>query len=209
MNELLIHMWIIRNRSILTKISTVFSKYSLIVNTSITVISGGIGDFIQQRYQIETRSNRCTSPVYCKPLRDHKDRIDYQRTCRMSVKGFVTGPFNHYWFYMIDKLITGRGFIAVMKKLVLDCVISQPVNTAMFFTTMAALEGNYHWSYVREELRTKGRELLKTSLIVFMPVTFMTYSIIPLAYRVMFDNMVGLSIDVYQSWLKYESVKTK
>ena len=45
---------------------------------------------------------------------------------RMIAIGFVLGPFNHYWYTFLDKVLKGSGGTIVLKKIACDQAVAGP-----------------------------------------------------------------------------------
>jgi protein Mpv17 len=58
----------------------------------------------------------------------------------MMLIGFMLGPFNHFWYSMLDKVVTGSGLKVVLKKIAADQSVAGPffcttflIGTQLFF----------------------------------------------------------------------------
>lgn len=98
---------------------TLFSRYLLLTNTVVSCGLEALGDLLVQKYQ--------KSP---------EQEIDWARTKRMAVIGFILGPPEHYWFKFLDKKYPGRGVVSVFKKVTLDEIINGPACVIVFFLGM-------------------------------------------------------------------------
>ncbi len=52
---------------------------------------------------------------------------------RMSTLAFVMGPFNHYWYCFLDRLLPGARTATVAKKILMDQVFASPFFAFTFF----------------------------------------------------------------------------
>ena len=55
----------------------------------------------------------------------------------MVVIGLALGPFNHFWYAILDKVVKGTGAQVVFKKIALDQAFAGPFFCTLFLT------GNY------------------------------------------------------------------
>ncbi|XP_019859767.1 PREDICTED: mpv17-like protein 2 isoform X2 [Amphimedon queenslandica] len=95
---------------------TLFSRYLLFTNTVVSCGLEALGDLLVQKYE-----------------KNSEQEIDWARTKRMAVIGFILGPPEHYWFKFLDKRYPGRGVVSVFKKVTLDEVINGPACVIVFF----------------------------------------------------------------------------
>lgn len=58
---------------------------------------------------------------------------DWPRTLRMGTAGLLFGPFDHYWYTLLDKRLPGRHAAVIAKKLSLDLFVYGPIGVAAFF----------------------------------------------------------------------------
>ena len=106
---------------------TLFSKYLLLTNVSISTTLSGVGDTLQQHYEI------LTSDV-CGQIWDRK------RSSDMAITGATVGVICHYWYIYLDRKLPGRAFKTVMKKLLVDQIFFSPFLITVFFGTVGVLE---------------------------------------------------------------------
>jgi len=93
---------------------------------------------------------------------------DYMRTRNMMVIGLLQGPF-HHWFYMIlDKVLPGRNAKSILKKTFLDQSVASPTCLTIFFVGLGILESR-KTEEICKELKLKFGETWKvrTGLYVY------------------------------------------
>lgn len=106
-----------------------FGKYLLATNVTISTTLSGVGDTLQQQYEIWTG--------------DDPDQVwDRKRSYNMSVTGAVVGVICHYWYIYLDRRLPGRAFSTVMKKLLVDQIAFSPFLITVFFGTAGVLENS-------------------------------------------------------------------
>lgn len=54
-------------------------------------------------------------------------------TGRMLATGFILGPFNHYWYGLLDKLLPLRTRPTVIKKVLADQIFAAPCFAFSFY----------------------------------------------------------------------------
>lgn len=166
----------------------IFHKYLLVTNVSISVTLSGVGDVIQQKYLIS---------------RGIKKEIDVLRTRNMAISGLPVGVLCHYWYSYLDLLIPERTFKAVMKKVVVDQVLASPVFIFVFFLTVGLLERTTFESIVSESVR-KGWRMYAAEWMIWPPAQVINFYLLPLQYRVLYDNLISLGFDIYTSYIKHD-----
>ncbi|CAH1778744.1 unnamed protein product [Owenia fusiformis] len=162
-------------------------RYLLYTNTGITVFLSGTGDFLVQHYDI---------------VQGRQDYWDPLRTLRLATSGVFIGPMCHYWYRFLDRVIPGRTIKAVSKKIFWDQLIFSPVNISTFFIVVGIIEGQSLKS-LYQELKCKGPTLFKAELMIWPPAQLMNFAVVPLRFRVLFDNTVSLGFDWYYSHVKH------
>ncbi|KOX73343.1 Mpv17-like protein 2 [Melipona quadrifasciata] len=140
-----------------------FGKYLLVTNTLSCGLMMAAGDVIQQRNDYLRKYNVPTYVMAASPNAERKfhnsrnsdDYIhDYERTKNMTIVGLLQGPF-HHWFYMIlDRVIPGKTALSVIKKTCLDQSIASPTCLGIFFIGLGLLE-HRNIEEIREEMRLK------------------------------------------------------
>ena len=51
----------------------------------------------------------------------------------MMCMGVIMGPFNHYWYTFLDKVLPGATSSTVVKKILMDQIIASPYFAFSFF----------------------------------------------------------------------------
>lgn len=164
-------------------------KYLLLTNVGISVTLSGVGDVIEQNYEMITKNNDCWNHV---------------RTRNMSVSGFTIGIFCHAWYRYLDKFIPGYSLRIVMKKVVVDQFIASPICISIFFLTLAALEKTSKTELV-SEIKDKAWKLYAAEWMIWPPAQFINFYVLPYKYRVLFDNGISLCYDIFTSHVKYDT----
>lgn len=166
--------------------SFIRSDSLLIKNTVLCCVMSGTGDVVIQRIQ----NGPCST------------RYDRQRTFYLTVTGMTVGPCCHYWYQLLDKLIPGKSIRIIFKKVVADQIIFSPICLSIFFLTLGVCERS-NLKTVTEEIIEKGIILYTAEWMVWPPAQIINFYLIPLKFRVLFDNIVSFGFDIFQSRVKY------
>lgn len=174
------------------------------------------GDIIQQRSEYLKKHKRLPSGTYviaASPGAEHKFRNsnvsdiyvhDYVRTRNMMIVGLLQGPF-HHWFYMIlDRVVPGRNAMSVVKKTCLDQTIASPTCLAIFFIGLGLLE-NRNVEEIREEVKMKLYDTWKVDCCFWPPTQCVNFLFVPLRYRVLYTNFMTMIYDIFLSYIKYDA----
>ncbi|XP_052865492.1 mpv17-like protein 2 [Anopheles cruzii] len=165
---------------------TAFSKkYLLLTNVAISISLSGVGDIIEQHYEIYTNQQ------------DHWDR---QRTRHMSISGMTVGVFCHNWYNFMDRRFPGRSFRLVLKKVLIDQTVASPIVIFLFFATLGVLRRS-SWDGMCHEVREKFLRLYTAEWVVWPPAQIVNFYLLPTKYRVLYDNTISLGYDVFTSYV--------
>ncbi|XP_035899547.1 mpv17-like protein 2 [Anopheles stephensi] len=169
-----------------TVTKTAFSKkYLLLTNVAISVSLSGVGDIIEQHYEI---------------YNGELAAWDRQRTRFMSISGMTVGMFCHSWYNFMDRRFPGRTIGLVLKKVLIDQTVASPIVIFLFFATLAVLKRS-SWEETRREVREKFIRLYTAEWIVWPPAQIVNFYFLPTKYRVLYDNTISLGYDVYTSYV--------
>jgi len=164
-------------------------KNLLYTNIGISISLSGIGDVLEQHYEI---------------LKDEWDRWSFTRTRNMSISGMSIGIVCHYWYNFLDARMAGRTIGIVLKKVIIDQLICSPLCISTFFLTLALLENN-NLAEFKDEIRKKAHKLYVAEWIIWPPAQIINFYFLPTRYRVFYDSMISLGYDVYTSNVKYKT----
>jgi len=186
--------------------SVVFGRSNLLLtNSLISALMGTVGDAIQQHYDLlthpdidkdSTKTNNYVS----------KNGFNYVRSLHMTCAGFTTGLVSHYWYIYLDKVLGIRkNMFVITKKVLLDQIIFSPINLLVYFSTLGLCERS-GVQRISDELVEKGFEqIYVVEWIVWPPMQFFNFYVLPLRYRILFDNIISLGFDIYSPYVKYKT----
>ncbi|XP_053685939.1 mpv17-like protein 2 [Sabethes cyaneus] len=160
-------------------------KYLLYTNVGISISLSGVGDIIEQHYEIY--SNNLVS-------------WDRNRTKQMSLSGMTVGIFCHNWYNFMDRRFPGRTLKIILKKVLIDQTVASPIVIFLFFTTLGVLRK----ASVEEtisEMKDKFARLYAAEWVVWPPAQLFNFYLLPTKYRVLYDNTISLGYDVYTSYV--------
>ncbi|XP_011871016.1 PREDICTED: mpv17-like protein 2 [Vollenhovia emeryi] len=193
-----------------------FGKYLLVTNTVSCGLMMAAGDVIQQRR--EHWKKHCSdkyfpSSVMAASPEDEKATAisstsayghDYMRTRNMMVVGLVQGPFHHWFYTLLDKVLPGRNAKSVLKKTFLDQSVASPTCLAIFFVGLGIME-SHKIEEICKELKLKFCETWKVDCCFWPPTQCVNFLFVPLHYRVLYTNAMTMVYDIFLSYIKYDA----
>lgn len=162
-------------------------KYLLYTNVTISITLSGIGDSLEQTYEL---------------YKKEQERYDLKRTMHMAFSGAAVGVLCHHWYKVLDRFIIGKTVDMVVKKLLLDQLIFSPIMIITFFGSLAILEDNPMENF-KEEVRDKFVTLYRAEWMVWPPAQVINFYFLPTRFRVLYDNTISLGYDIYTSQVKH------
>lgn len=124
--------------------------------------------------------------------------MNWRRVFAFGSTSIVLAPAVHYWYIFLDSVTAANRGSAILKRLAYDIAIFSPLYITFFYCFQSIFEG----ACPREcfyKLHRSGPILLVTETIAWVPVQFINFLFVPLAYRVMYDNAVSLCFDIMYS----------
>lgn len=123
-------------------------KYLLITNTVSCGLMMAAGDAIQQHSEYWKKYSQkyfptkvmAASPEDEKIAISNAPKYDFMRTRNMTVVGLLQGPFHHWFYIILDRVLPGKSAKSVVKKTLLDQSIASPTCLAIFFVGLGILE---------------------------------------------------------------------
>lgn len=223
----------VRNRSVklarFVHLVVFGSRNLLLTNALISALMGAAGDCVQQNYDIMMQSIRKednkNGPVLDAARTDECSKYCTTRTNHMAAAGLTTGVVTHYWYILLDRYFgSKRSTVLITKKILLDQILFSPVNlfgllflcliniiiivyfiSLVYFTTLGACERS-SWRHIKDELMEKGFEnIYIAEWLVWPPMQMINFALIPLRYRILFDNVVSFGFDIYSPYVKYKT----
>uniref|UniRef100_A0A0K8RGJ9 Uncharacterized protein n=1 Tax=Ixodes ricinus TaxID=34613 RepID=A0A0K8RGJ9_IXORI len=168
-----------------------FGRHLVLTNATISTVMGVAGDLVQQHYEI---------------LSGHQAQVSSVRTFHMGAAGLTTGMISSLLGMCLLGIrlgMLGRSLRTVLLKVLYDQVVFSPINLTVYFGTVGVLERS-GWAEMRSEIWAKGCTIYKVEWFIWPPAQFLNFYVLPLRYRVFFDNLVSFGFDVYSPYVKYK-----
>lgn len=173
--------------------SNLFTKYLLLTNLTISTSSSGLGDFVEQMFEIISKN---------------QTQWNKNRTLKLSTTGFTLGVICHYWYIYLDRRFAATGFVNVLKKMLLTQFFNSPICILAFFMTFGLLS---QWSkeQILENTIEKGKKMYLNEWIIWPTALIIGFYYLPTRYRVLYDSSISFGFDVYYSYLVNKELPNK
>eukprot|EP00123_Amoebidium_parasiticum_P000133 comp10331_c0_seq1/m.5132 comp10331_c0_seq1/g.5132 ORF comp10331_c0_seq1/g.5132 comp10331_c0_seq1/m.5132 type:complete len:225 (-) comp10331_c0_seq1:355-1029(-) len=172
-------------------ISDMYVRRPLTMNTLTMCSLYSAGDCIQQR--LEHHSHHAGQPY----------RHDWLRMVRMGTVGAIMGPFNHYWYVWLDRVVPAiPTFKYVGRKVLIDQSIFAPFCTIAFFTLFGTFEGKTK-DQVVAELKEKVWPTYLVDCMVWPFAQTVNFFFLPSHLRVLYVSTLTLGWNVFLSRQKH------
>ncbi|KAI5818555.1 hypothetical protein BZA77DRAFT_386160 [Pyronema omphalodes] len=125
---------------------------------------------------------------------------NFAATARMAAYGScVFGPAAVGWYKVLEKyiVIKNRPNIEMISRVAADQLIFAPIGIAVFFASMATMEG----IDPQEKLAESWWVALRANWNVWPAVQLVNFRFVPLEMRVLFANVISVGWNSYLSWL--------
>mmetsp|Transcript_44034 Transcript_44034/g.81856 ORF Transcript_44034/g.81856 Transcript_44034/m.81856 type:complete len:250 (+) Transcript_44034:55-804(+) len=147
--------------------------------------------------------------VICQHVQsDSSKGTDLVRTSKMVLWGGLLNPImGHIWYAWIEKVVTQTGAVGVVLKVGADQLLMTPiVANPLFFTMNALYDGQTGvgiggFQGIENEFRQKYVPTMEANLKFWPCVHLITYSVIPLHYRVIWVTAAGTVWSIFLSFM--------
>ena len=160
--------------------NNLFTKHLLLTNLAISTTTSGIGDVIEQVFEIINK----TEPSWNKI-----------RTLKLAATGLPVGVVAHYWYIFLE-----TNYKSILGKIMLTQLIYSPICLVMFFVTLGILNQSSRHQ-IADNIAEKGKKIYLTEWAIWPPALIFNFYFIPLKYRLLFDATVSLGFDVFNSYV--------
>jgi protein Mpv17 len=178
-------------RSLVQKL---YGKHLLATNTLTCGALLGVGDCVVQWMNIG----------YEKQEKGNTLKYDFARTGRMVMIGFVLGPFNHYWYSFLDKILKGNSGKVVLKKIACDQMVAGPFFCTSFLLGMNLLEGK-SFPEAASEWKSKFLSIYLVDWIFWPTAQFINFKFVGGHFRVLYVNTATLMWNAFLSFMKHQT----
>ncbi|KAG6973579.1 hypothetical protein JG688_00003449 [Phytophthora aleatoria] len=122
------------------------------------------------------------------------------KTVRMMIwGGLLLSPMVHSWHGLMERVFVGRGKTVVAKKVLADVVFMAPQMPIWYLTSTGHMAGKPLRQAFDESIE-KQPVMLMANYMVWPTVNFISFSFVPLHYRLLVGNVVNLG---WSSFLSY------
>lgn len=135
-------------------------------------------------------------------------KLDVMRTSRMASWGFIVAPVGHGWYWLLDELVKIGGVRGLGLKLLLDQGVFTPPLTVVYFMYQHILRGDSF----QESFAAVRRQLmptLKVNWCYWSAAHVITFTLIPLEYRVLFVSFKNFLWAGFLSYITNHKRETK
>lgn len=151
--------------------------------------------------QTESQQNRLSNPF--NNSNDKPYTHNYTRTRNMLIVGLLQGPFHHYFYTILDKVLPRRNPMSILKKTALDQTIASPTCLTIFFVGLGVLERK-EFGEIYDEIKLKLCDTWKVDCCFWPPTQCINFMFVPLRYRVLYTNFMTMIYDGFLSYMKYD-----
>ena len=99
---------------ILVLFNAMFRKHLLAANTLLSCAIDGLGDYLEQKVE-------------------GAEQVDKYRTARFASLGLLYGPWEFYWYHLLDIWFPGKTTKVVVQKVLLDEFLMSPIEYVVFY----------------------------------------------------------------------------
>jgi len=119
--------------------------------------------------------------------------LRWSRTLTLAAVGLLySGPINHLWFAALERLVWARTqTLSIVMKLVLDQIVYAPIAVSGYMTVRSILERKSELQ-IREQLEEKVVPALMACWQFWPLVNLVSFSMVPVIYRVLFGNVCAI-----------------
>jgi hypothetical protein len=172
--------------------SNVLVTRPLISKASSAFVIFGLGDYLCQEMELK---------ILKKP-----GKIDFKRIFKQSLFGVVVAPYLHLQYCkIIPRLFPGENPASVMKSILYAVTVSDGIFNFSYFTFMSLCNQNTKTndSSVMNDIMEKFIPVQMTNMKIWPFLTGFNFYIVPMHFRVLFDNFFCIFWNIYLSYVEY------
>ena len=96
----------------------------------------------------------------------------------------------------------------MVKKILLCQFVHSPVCIIVFFATLGHLN-NWSAAEIFKNTLEKGEKVYYAEWMIWPPALVFSFYFLPTRYRVLFDSLISLGFDIYNSYIVHNEPKCK
>lgn len=137
--------------------------------------------------------------------------IDTKRTLKFATIGVcLVAPTLKTWYTFLDKNIPieqNRVLVAATKKMLLDQGIMAPILSMLIMVTVELMDRK-SWPQIKERVSNQYPQMMKANYLLWPAVQMINFGLVPLAYQVLFVQLVAVCWNCFLSQLFYKKDET-
>lgn len=128
-----------------------------------------------------------------------RERLSPRRCATFAAYGgLFVGPVMHFWYGFLERTCRkyGSGTVGLILRIVWDrLIMGPPFIAATIFIIKVLLSGR--WKRSLGSVRAQFGDVFTTALKIWTPAQVVNFRYVPVAYRVLYGNLVAVSWNVY------------
>ncbi|XP_065207187.1 protein Mpv17 [Planococcus citri] len=133
-------------------------------------------------------------------------QINYYRVAKFGSVGLVLGPALTSWYRFLDKLQFKSLKFVLVRKIAMDQMIFAPFAVGSITSLVSFFDGQTTQE-VKQRLQADFFTILLNNYKLWPFVQYVNFSLVPLDYRVLVTQCVGVAWNTYLAW-KLNAEKT-
>ena len=191
----------VHSRNIWGVYKSCLSDCPLLTKSTTSAVIMSIGDVLCQKLEqsIEYGSQQSRVAINNENSKP-SPQLDWHRTRQVAITGFTwSGPISHTWYAILEHLVTIKDkLIGLIFRMLMDAFIFSPVAVAGYFIWRTILEGGGSKDIVAK-LRDSYVNALLASFRFWPCANIINFSLVPVEYRVLYNNILSLFWNGYLS----------
>ncbi|ETN01902.1 hypothetical protein PPTG_16971 [Phytophthora nicotianae INRA-310] len=175
-------------------------RHPLLTKMATSSVFFGLGDRLAQRVEKIGKTDEELEEMENTVEKSRVLSESSAKTVRMMVwGGLLLSPMVHSWHNLMERVFVGTGKTVVAKKVLADMVFIAPQMPIWYLTSTGLMAGKPLGQALDEAIE-KQPVMLMANYMVWPTVNFISFSYVPLHYRLLVGNVVNLG---WSSFLSY------
>ncbi|CAD5228388.1 unnamed protein product [Bursaphelenchus okinawaensis] len=142
-----------------------------------------------------------TSSCLSQTFIEKADHIDYRRVLNFGlVTMAIVGPIQYHWFRFLSRMMQGENLRTGVKRMIVDQIIAAPIITTIFLFNVQLMESKSINTSINKT-RNVWAPVMANNYKLWPFVQLINMSVVPLEYRIVFLQFVGLFWNCYISYM--------